>query len=104
MLLYRLKERKIMRIKDYPYGKTTKSLAKAVNYLNLNKIKIYKSLLNSELLDDSEYIKFAFDYPDYLYMPKQISSRLNSDEVDWLQAEWYNFCETYELKLKKVKK
>lgn len=84
-----------MKIKDYPYGKVTKSLRKAVNYLNRNKIRIYKDF--AKHADNwEEYVRFTFDYPDYLDMPKTISHRLNSDQVDWLQSEWADFCDEYD--------
>lgn len=64
-----------MRIKDYPYGKITKTLRKAVTWLNRNKKKLMKSQFD------------YFDYPNYWDMPKMISSRLSSDQVDWIQSE-----------------
>jgi hypothetical protein len=69
-----------MRIKDYPYGQPTKTLKKAVTWLNRNKNRLTKSyLIDGDSAD--------FDYPDYFGMPKTISCRFNTDEVDWLQSE-----------------
>lgn len=72
-----------MRIKDYPYGKITKTLKKAVEFLSRNRTKILKE---HSLKNEESYC--FFEYPDYLGLPKTISSRLSTDEVDWLQEEW----------------
>lgn len=68
-----------MRVKDFPYGKITKTLKKAVQWLNRNQHKIKKTK------DD------IFDWPDYWDMPKVISSRLSSDEVDFIQDKTFNW-------------
>lgn len=84
-----------MRVSEYPYGKVTKTLKKAADYLNKNYIKIIKHELSYQdeiTLDD---ISYMFDYPEYLNIPKTISSRLNSDEVDWLQEGWIELVEKY---------
>jgi hypothetical protein len=65
-----------MRISDYPYGRITKILKKAVNWLNENRRRLEKTKCNG-----------SFDYPYYWDMPKMISHRLSSDQVDWLQGE-----------------
>lgn len=70
-----------MKISEYPYGKVTKTLKKAVNWLNTN-----KKLVKSKQKDCYE-----FDYPDYWGMPKSISYRLSSSEVDWIQSEAHTF-------------
>lgn len=89
-----------MKIIEYPYGKVTKTLKKATLFLNRNKVKIYKKLLKECNEQNSiENMRFSFDFPNYLNMPKSVCSRLNSDEVDWLQSEWHNFCESYESKI-----
>lgn len=65
---------------DYPYGRVTPRLRKAVKWLNDNKENIS--------CKQQDY----FDYPDYWGMPKRIANRLYGDEVDFLQAEtngWY---------------
>lgn len=64
-----------MNVKNYPYGKVTKTLKSAVSWLNKNKKKIKLE----------KY--WEFDYPDYCGMPPKICSRLSSDEVDWIQEE-----------------
>ena len=76
-----------MRIKNYPYGQPTKTLKKAVNWLNRNKHKIAKSLKEH----GKDAWLYSFDYPDYWNMPKIISSRLDGDEVDWLQEETHDW-------------
>lgn len=68
-----------MRVANYPYGKITKTLRNAITRLNANKKKIGK--------EQFDY----FEYPDYWDMPKMISSRLSSDDVDWIQDETYNW-------------
>jgi hypothetical protein len=73
-----------MRIKDYQYGKPSKSLRNAVTFLNRNKHKIIDRY-KKEYPD--EYHFCYLDYPDYFDIPKRISCRLGSDEVDWLQDE-----------------
>jgi hypothetical protein len=67
-----------MRTKDYPYGATTKTLRKAVKWLNAK----MRGRTNLGVLYFEE-----FDYPDHWGMPKTISSRLSSDQVDWIQSE-----------------
>lgn len=69
-----------MKIKDFPYGIPTKTLKKAVQWLNSNKRKLEKK---------EEF--YSFDYPEYWDMPKTISNRLNTDEVDWIQNEVHNW-------------
>ncbi len=70
-----------MRLTDYPYGKVTARLKKAVAWLRKNKKKIRQTQRDH------------FDFPDYWGMPRSTSWKLSSDEVDWLQAEtwdWYD--------------
>jgi len=62
--------RKKIKTKDFIYGRVYKRLEKAVDYLNAN--------LKTDF-------GRPFDYPDYWGMPKSISWKLTSDEVDWLQ-------------------
>jgi hypothetical protein len=69
-----------MRVSNFPYGRITKTLKKAVNWLNKNKRQLEKTKCNG-----------SFDYPYYWDMPKMISYRLSSDEVDWLQGEVYEW-------------
>ena len=86
-----------MKSSDYPYGRTTKTLKKAVEWFNRNGkriVKEYEKSHGTDTLSKSdrsiwfEGLAVEFDYPDYFGMPKSISSRLNSDEVDFLQNEW----------------
>jgi hypothetical protein len=69
----------VMKLKDYPYGKVTKTLKKAVTWLRSNKKKIQKEQED------------CFDFPNYWNMPKTICNRLNGDEVDWIQYETYDW-------------
>lgn len=81
-----------MKIKNYPYGKATKTLKNAVNWLNRNKSKLIKKQMEQPKEFTHLYFNREFDYPDYWDMPKKISYRLNSDEVDWIQdelGEWF---------------
>lgn len=55
----------------------TKSMRKAVTWLNRNIKRLEKSGITENY----------FDYPSYWEMPKIISSRLSPDEVDWLQYQ-----------------
>jgi hypothetical protein len=73
-----------MKIKDYPYGKPSKSLVNAVIFLNRNKQKIIKRYKKEF---PNNYWDYYFDYPDYFGLPKRISYRLSTDEVDWIQDE-----------------
>lgn len=78
-----------MKIKDYPYGKPSKSLKKAADYLNRNYIKIINEFIfdeNNQYKHDLDYL--MFEYPDYLGLDKRISCALTSDDVDWLQEEF----------------
>ncbi len=68
-----------MRIKDYDCDIPTKSLKKAVTWLNKNKSRLKK--------ERSDY----FDFPNYWDMPKNISCRLNEPEVDWLVCQTSNW-------------
>lgn len=86
-----------MKSSDYPYGRVTKTLKKAVEWFNRNGKRIIKEyatehgmrlLTKRECESLSDDLACSFDYPDYLDMPKTVSSRLNSDEVDFLQEEW----------------
>jgi hypothetical protein len=70
-----------MKIDNYPYGKPTKTLRNAVTWLNLNRRRIEKRYCR----------EYAFDYPFYWDMPKKFSSRLTSDQVDWIQEETYDW-------------
>lgn len=69
-----------MRVVDFPYGKISKTLRKAVTWLNRNHRKL-----------EQTKCQHSFDYPDYWDMPRIISSRLSGDDVDWLQVEVYNW-------------
>lgn len=69
-----------MRTSEFPYGKVTKTLKKAVTWLNRNKRKLEKSK-NQD----------SFDFDDYWDMPRSISYKLGCDEVDWLQSEFSNW-------------
>ncbi len=57
-------------INNFPYGEITVTLQQAVNYVNENLHKV----------ED-------FDYPDYWSLPKSVSYKLSSDEVDFIQSE-----------------
>lgn len=77
-----------MKIKDYPYGKPSKSLKKAADYLNCNYIKIINEFIldvNNQYRYDLDYL--MFEYPDYLGLDKRIGCALASDDVCWLQEE-----------------
>ena len=63
---------KKINIEEYRYGKITKTLRNAISYIN-----------DEGISGDCMY----FDYPDYGGLPKYISSRLSSDEVDFLQEQ-----------------
>ncbi len=71
-----------MQIKNYPYGKPTKTLKKAAQWLNRNYCKAIKKEI-AEYQDRSQTIRefvneLYFDYPFYMGMPKSISYRLSS--------------------------
>ena len=70
-----------MRIRDFPYGKITKKLRKAVTWLNRNRKRIEENYCR----------EFPFDYPIYWGMPKTVANKLTSDEVDWIQTETYDW-------------
>lgn len=78
-----------MKIKDYIYGTPSKSLKKASEYLNRN----YTKIINKFILDENNKYRCDLDYlimghPEYCGIPKNITCRLNGDEVDWLQDEF----------------
>lgn len=65
-------------VNRYPYGKISKTLRKAVDWINDNG-ETLKSMKEQDAC-------LVFDFPDFWNMPKRISSRLNSDEVDFIQG------------------
>jgi hypothetical protein len=78
-----------MKIKDYPYGKPSKSLKKAADYLNRNYIKIINEFIsdeNNQYKQDLDYL--MFEYPDYLGLDKRIGCALDEDDVFWLDEEF----------------
>lgn len=80
-----------MKIKNYPYGKPSKSLKKAADYLNRNYIKI----INEFVLDEKNQYRrdldyLMFEYPDYLGLDKRIGCALDADDVCWLDDEFIN--------------
>lgn len=56
---------------DYRYGKITKRLSGAINWIN------------SHFFDERRIE--IFDFPRYWGMPKTISNKLSPDEVDYIQ-------------------
>lgn len=56
---------------DFRYGKPTKRLSKAIAWLNSHSF-------------DERRTKI-FDYPDYWGMPKAVSYKLSTEEVDYIQ-------------------
>ncbi len=60
---------------DFRYGKPTKRLSKAIAWLN------------SHFLDERR--TKIFDYPDYWGMPKSVSYKLSTEEVDYIQEITY---------------
>lgn len=82
-------------VREYPSGKIYGRLEKAVEWLNSNQKKILQDILD-------EKVSMEFDFDDYWGMPKSISHKLSSDEVDFLQFqvfEWFRK-EISELKAK----
>lgn len=64
-----------MKTIPYPTSITNKAFIQAIDYLNSHK----------------ECRKYSeFDYPDYAGLPKEISHKLYSDEVDYIQDLWNN--------------
>ena len=55
-------------VNDYPYGKISKTLRKAVKHLNIHGVH-----------------GCEFDYPTFGDLPRSIASRLSSDDVDFIQ-------------------
>lgn len=74
----------IVRLSEYQYGKVYKRLKKAAHWINTHRrwIKAQKPI-------------DWFDYPDYWGMPKSISYKLSSDEVDFIQSETHEWYERY---------
>ncbi len=56
---------------------------KALQWINDNKIAISKRIKNRSF--------DMFDYPEYWGMPKSISNKLISDEVDFIQSNTWDF-------------
>jgi hypothetical protein len=69
---------KCISINNYRYGGITKTLEKAALWLNANRGNLKRKFTE-------------FDYPEYCGMPKNISHRLSTDEVDFLQSETCNW-------------
>lgn len=80
-----------MKIKNYPYGKPSKSLKKAADYLNKNYVKIINEYINDEYNKYRHNLYYLImDDPEYFGVPKIVANRLNTDEIDWLQEEFEN--------------
>lgn len=75
--------KKLVRISEYSYGKVSKSLRRACDWINKNQLKIKRQLSNGFFAE--------FDYPDYFGLPKSIINRLYTDEVDFIQAQVGDF-------------
>jgi len=73
----------IINVSEYPYGKITKTLRNACIWLNKNRKHIIEYHCQNMERGSGEFA--YFDFPDYFDMPKKISSRLESDEVDFIQ-------------------
>ena len=75
--------KRLVKISEYGYGKVNKRLKYAAEWLNKasNQTKI-----KQEFCD-------YFDYPEYWEMPKDISRRLSSDEVDFIQDQTFEMGE-----------
>jgi len=71
-------------LSNYAYGKVTKRLRNAVQWIHSNKSKIFKDILQ-------ENISQEFDFDDYWGMPKNICNQLSTDEVDFIQEEVGDF-------------
>jgi hypothetical protein len=82
-----------MRISEYPYGKVTKSLRKAVDYLNKSYRKVIKEMLKIDPDANELDLKCGFEIVEFL--PKNIYCRLNSDEVDFIQEGWHDLVGRY---------
>lgn len=68
---------KKIKLSSYPYGRITKRLEHAVEWLNSHPFKISNS-------------DYEFDYPEYCDMPKALYQNLSSDEVDFIQEQLYD--------------
>ena len=73
-----------IKISEYEYGRVTKRLRKAVDWINQNRSKIRKDIINKK-------IAIEFDFDDYWGMPKSICKQLSSDEVDFIQSQVEEF-------------
>lgn len=76
--------KKIVKFSEYPYGRITKRLKNASQWINSHRRCIKKNGFND-----------FFDYPEYWGMPRNISSTLSPDEVDFLQGQTYDWAMKY---------
>lgn len=89
-----LKECASIEIWDFWDVKHSKTFQKAIENLNDRKAEILEKIATQEY--------HVFDYPDYWGLPKAISSKLSSEEVDFIQYQtegWHSYIErnyTYE--------
>jgi hypothetical protein len=75
--------KRIIHLRNYEYGRIYPRLRKAVDWIHSHR-RLIKATC-----------KWGFDFDDYWGMPKKISSKLSSDEVDFIQAETYEWAEKY---------
>jgi hypothetical protein len=73
-----------IKISEYEYGRITKRLRSAVDWINQNRTAIRKNILD-------EKINVEFDFDDYWGMPKSIANNLSCDEVDFIQDQVGDF-------------
>lgn len=77
------RKKKLVSASNFPYGKVSLTLLKAAKWINRNQNRI----------KENEYD--YFDYPSYWGLPSSITSKLTSDEVDFIQDETYNWAEKH---------
>lgn len=77
---------RIIHLKNFD-GSISPLLRKAINWIHSHRRHIRKKYIEDV---NYKYIS-SFEFPYYWGMPKKISHNLNSDEVDFIQEETYEW-------------
>jgi hypothetical protein len=75
----------IVNVSEYQYGRINKRLRNIAKWLNGHQNSIKKKLNKGEF--------DLIDYPDYWGIPSKLSNSLDTDELDFLQFQTYDFFE-----------
>jgi hypothetical protein len=85
--------KRIIHLRNFNYGRIYPRLRKAINWIHS-----HRRYIRTKYINNHEYI-VDFDYPYYWDMPKNLIKYLNSDEVDFIQEETYEWVNKIKEKL-----